>query len=276
MALKAGVVGLGIIGGGVASCLAREAMLEGVYDVRPDASDGLEGVPAVLGSPKELAARCDVVFIAVVSAAQAKDVITGPTGLLSGKTKGLTIGLLSTVSLTDLRELRQIVIDSGAKFIDSGVTGGTRSAERGLVSLVGAEPGDLEAVLPAYEAFSIQVAHMGGPGTGMAAKIARNVMVYGVWQAGYEGAKLAAAAGIDVRKLADAIEMSAAAVGGPTAWYRRPSPQSDPVEAQFREQINALLDKDLAAALELAEDLGVDLPAATLARANSRMIMDME
>jgi 3-hydroxyisobutyrate dehydrogenase len=154
MALKAGVVGLGTIGGGVAICLARAGLLEAVYDIRPNAAEKLEDVRPVVGSPAELARRCDIALIAVVDAAQVREVLTGPHGLLAGKTHGLTVGLLSTVSLSDLRELRRIAIDGGAKFIDSGVTGGTVAAERGLVCLVGAEPGDLETVLSVYEAFA--------------------------------------------------------------------------------------------------------------------------
>jgi 3-hydroxyisobutyrate dehydrogenase len=48
---KAGVIGLGHIGSGVALCLARADLLGSVYDVRKDASDGLEGVtPAARAS----------------------------------------------------------------------------------------------------------------------------------------------------------------------------------------------------------------------------------
>ena len=45
-ALRAGVIGLGVIGGGVAVSLARRGRIPAVYDVRPDAAGGLAGVPA--------------------------------------------------------------------------------------------------------------------------------------------------------------------------------------------------------------------------------------
>src|ERR1700761_1363740 len=47
--LVAGVVGLGMIGGGVAVSLARSGRTPVVHDVRPEASDGLDGVPACVG-----------------------------------------------------------------------------------------------------------------------------------------------------------------------------------------------------------------------------------
>src|SRR3546814_14145600 len=72
---NAGVIGLGHIGSGVALCLARAGMLTAVYDVRQDASEGLEGVPAVAPTAAEVARQCDVVLIAVVNAQQTIDVL---------------------------------------------------------------------------------------------------------------------------------------------------------------------------------------------------------
>ncbi len=72
---KAGVIGLGVIGSGVALCLARAGLLGAVYDVRHEASNGLDGVPAVASSPADVARHCDVVLIAVVDAKQTIDVL---------------------------------------------------------------------------------------------------------------------------------------------------------------------------------------------------------
>src|ERR1700722_8950264 len=85
----AGVIGLGAIGGGVAICLARSGHLKAVYDIRKDASDKLPGVPAVTGSPAEVARQCDVVMIAVLDAKQTRDVLTGPEGVLTQVRPGL-------------------------------------------------------------------------------------------------------------------------------------------------------------------------------------------
>ena len=110
----------------------------------------------------------------------------------------------------------------------------------------------------------------------MAAKISRNVIVYTTWRAGYEGAKLAAAAGVDVRKLAAAIDASATNVGGPTTWMTRADPATDTAELALRNATLGLLDKDLAAALDLAASLDIDLPMAVLARKSARTIMGIE
>ena len=260
---KAGVVGLGQIGGGVAACLARAGMLAGTYDVRADASDKWEGVSKPLASPAELGKLCDTVLIAVVSAQQAEDVLNGPDGLLSTLARDSTVILLSTVSLEDLKRIRSLTEAAGVGLVDCGVTGGPRSAQNGLVCLAGGDEATLAKAAPVLDGFAKKVVYMGGPGAGMAAKIARNVIVYNVWMAGHEGARLARAAGIDVRKLADAIDASAEAVAGPALWMNRPTdPDGDAQEKALREHVVVMLEKDLGAALELAESLHVSLPVA--------------
>jgi 3-hydroxyisobutyrate dehydrogenase len=46
MTSRVGVIGLGEIGGGIAVSMARRGRVASVFDVRPDAAAGLEGVPA--------------------------------------------------------------------------------------------------------------------------------------------------------------------------------------------------------------------------------------
>lgn len=273
---NAGVIGLGQIGGGVAICLARAGVLGAVYDVRPDASGNLDGVPPVAASPAEVARSCDVVLIAVVDSRQVRDVLTGTDGVLSQARPGLTVVLLATVSLKDLAKLRKLTDAAGVGLVDCGVTGGPAAARNGLVCLVGADDDVLARVKPTLDAFALQVAHMGPPGAGMAAKIARNVIVYTTWRAGYEGARLAAAAGVDVRKLAAAIDASATNVGGPTTWMSRADPATDAGEHALREATLGLLDKDLSAALELAASFDLDLPMAALSKKTARTIMGIE
>jgi 3-hydroxyisobutyrate dehydrogenase len=273
----AGVIGLGAIGGGVAICLARSGHLKAVYDIRKDASATLTGVPEVAASPAEVARQCDVVLIAVIDAKQTRDVLTGPEGVLSRARPGLNVVLLSTVSLEDLKGIRALTQAAGVGLVDSGVTGGINAARNGLVCLVGADDAAYSQVKAVLEGFAKTVVHMGGPGAGMAAKIARNVIVYGTLRAGYEGVLLAKAAGVDVRKLVAAVEASSESVGGPLMLLgREADPATDAAERKLRESVCVLLDKDLDAALELAKSVGASLPLAELARRTDRSVMGLE
>lgn len=260
-----GVIGLGMIGAGVATCLARTGQLAAVYDVRADATDGIPGCPPLSATPKALAEATDTVLIAVVSAKQTIDVLTGDNGVLAAARPGLNVVLLATVSLTDLAEIRTLTDAAGVGLIDSGVTGGQKAKENGLVCLVGGTDEAIAKVKPVLDGFALSVAHMGPAGAGMAAKIARNVVVYGCLRAGYEAAALCRNAGVDVNQLTKVIEDSSQGVGGPMMLMSRADPLTDAQEAGIREYTRGLMIKDLEAARDLGKTFGIQLPLVELA-----------
>lgn len=263
--LTGGVIGLGMIGAGVATCLARTGQLAAVYDVRADATDGIPGCPPLSPTPKALAEATDTVLIAVVSAKQTIDVLTGDNGVLAAARPGLHVVLLATVSLTDLAEIRALTDAAGVGLIDSGVTGGQKAKENGLVCLVGGTDEAIAKVKPVLDGFALSVAHMGPAGAGMAAKIARNVVVYGCLRAGYEAAALCRNAGVDVNQLTKVIEDSSQGVGGPMMLMSRADPLTDAQEAGIREYTRGLMIKDLEAARDLGKTFGIQLPLVELA-----------
>ncbi len=182
--LRPGVVGLGMIGGGVAVSLANSGRpASAVYDVRPDAADGLEGVPAPVGSPAAVAEASDVVLVAVNTAEQADEVLAGERGLLSAAKAGMIVVLLSTVTLEAVRTLSALCAEHDVILLDAGVTGGTVAAKNGLVTMVGGPDEAVQRALPTLQAFSKHVVHCGALGAGMATKLARNAVTYAMWAA---------------------------------------------------------------------------------------------
>jgi 3-hydroxyisobutyrate dehydrogenase len=269
--LRAGVVGLGAIGGGVAVSLARRGRPLAVYDIRADAVAGLDGVPPLLPSPAAVAAASDVVMIAVINSQQVRAVLEGPEGLLAGAHPGLVLVLLSTVSLDDLKRLAAIASAVGVPLLDCGVTGGPDSAPKGeLIAMLGGESAVAERIRPVLEDWSEFVQYMGPPGTGMAAKIARNIIHFQIWRAGHEGALLASRAGVDLAKFVTVVERAATKPGAsPTIWMTEesinpPGPWSGD-QAKVRQHVLELMKKDMEAALSLAASVGVRLPSAEAA-----------
>src|SRR3546814_18450956 len=124
-------------------------MLTAVYDVRQDASEGLEGVPAVAPTAAEVARQCDVVLIAVVNAQQTIDVLNGPDGVLSQARPDLTLVLLANVPLQALKQLRELTDAAGVARVYCGVTGGRTVCQNGIVGLVGDHEGALFRRQPA-------------------------------------------------------------------------------------------------------------------------------
>jgi 3-hydroxyisobutyrate dehydrogenase len=127
-------------------------------------------------------------------------------------------------------------------------------------------------LLPVLDTFSTLVVHMGELGTGLQAKLARNVVQYGAWLAAYQGQVLAEAAGIELSKLAQVIRASEKRTGGTTTLMFRDTVAPFPVGTEpglvdAMRTAAGLAHKDLRAALELARSLGVAIPLAELADA---------
>jgi len=263
--LKAGVVGLGMIGGGVAVSLARRGRVPAVYDIRPDAAEALSGVPAPLDSPALVAKASDVVMVAVIDADQARAVIGGPDGLLAGAHPGLTLVLLSTVALPVVHELAQLCADHEVGFLDCGVTPGDKAAENGMVAILGGDDTVVAAALPILEDWAKKVVHCGPLGAGMATKIARNVITYGSWRTVFEAATLAGAAGVDPAKLAEVIE-TADPQGRTLLQLLHMHGDGGELPEAVGRKIEPLMSKDLAAARGLATELDVDIPLAEVTR----------
>jgi 3-hydroxyisobutyrate dehydrogenase len=265
--LRAGVVGLGIMGGGIAVCLARSEHPLSVFDINPIAAkqwpDG-HLVPPVDANCADVARKSDVVMIVVINAKQVWSVLNGPDGLLAGAHPGLVIVVCSTIEMHELQEMQKAVAAAGATLVDCGVTcpPGETTKKR-IVGMVGAESEVFERIQPVLEAFTQRVFLMGGPGAGMTTKIVRNMMYYAGWRAAYEAKKLAEGmGGIDLANMAEINALSEADGSGSTFWLRCwASGDYMPTGSMAtRQHLTQGLLKDLTAAKELADLSEMEIP----------------
>ncbi|MFC8224938.1 NAD(P)-binding domain-containing protein [Streptomyces sp. NPDC057287] len=273
-AVRAWVIGLGMIGGGVAVSLARSGRVPAVHDICPRAASSLPGVPDVLGSPAEVAAASDVVMVAVVNAEQARGAITGESGLLTTARPGSTVVLLSTVALPIVQELAAACAERGVGFLDCGVTPGDKAAEHGMVAIVGGDAAVVETARPVLDDWAKLVVHCGPSGAGMATKIARNVVTYGTWRTVHEAAALASAAGVAPARLAEVIE-AADPEGRTLLQLLGMRGEDGRLPEAVGGQITPLMTKDLDAALDLAATLGVSVPAVAVVRERAAETLDL-
>ncbi len=262
--LRAGVIGLGMIGGGVAASLAANGRTPVVYDIRPDAADGLAGVPKPVESPAAVARDSDVVLLAVVDAGQAREVLFADDGVLAAAHPGLTVVLLSTVAVPVVYELAEQCAGSGVALLDCGVT---QAVPQGLVAMLGGEDATVARAMPVLTDFAKGVVHCGPLGAGMATKIARNVITYGTWRAVHEAATLVESAGVDPHNLITAVQTADPQGHTLFSWLRNQL-AGEPDTAALVPQVQRLMDKDLAAAQELAARSGIQVPLVDAARAN--------
>ncbi|WP_081290148.1 NAD(P)-dependent oxidoreductase [Mycobacterium asiaticum] len=267
--LRAGVIGLGEIGGGVAISMARRGRAPSVFDVRPDAAANLEGVPAQLDSVAAVTQDSDVVLIAVINAEQARDVLAGSGGLLQAARPGLIVVLLSTVSITVLHELDALCREADVTLLDCGVTNGDKAAEHGIVAMIGGPEEQVAQARPVLDDFAKAVVHCGPVGSGMTTKIARNLIQYGCWAVVDEAANLAAANGVSLQTLLSVMR-EADSDGRQTLRLLDVRAAGITVPSDYADRVAALADKDLDAAAELGMVLGVPTPLAQATKPTMR------
>jgi 3-hydroxyisobutyrate dehydrogenase-like beta-hydroxyacid dehydrogenase len=134
-----------------------------------------------------------------------------------------------------------------------------------LAAIVGGERDAYERAKPVFASWATLSVHMGPAGAGTRTKLARNLMHFVAYTAAGEAQQLAEAAGLDLQKLARVVRHSDTVTGGPGAIMVRgttaPMAPDDPLYEIFC-HTRTLGEKDLTLALELATDLGLDLPLA--------------
>jgi 3-hydroxyisobutyrate dehydrogenase len=278
---SAGVVGLGEIGGGIAGNLVKAGVALSVCDIREEATDPYREGARVAGSPREVAGACEVVFVAVLNDAQVRTVLQGEDGVFAGAADGTTVVVVSTITTETVKEMVEAGAALGVSVVDCGVSGGTQGAADGqLVCMVGGSDEEVDRIRPVLNVFSRLVLHMGPPGTGLSAKLARNVVQYGAWLAAQEAQELAEAAGVDLLKLGEAIRESDQVIGGSARLIFRPTAEPWPADADegllnFLRDKALMAHKDLNAARALGDELGVVMPVAALTDARCERIFGL-
>jgi 3-hydroxyisobutyrate dehydrogenase-like beta-hydroxyacid dehydrogenase/alkylhydroperoxidase/carboxymuconolactone decarboxylase family protein YurZ len=265
------VIGLGQIGRGLAAAIERRLIPLAVFDLKVEAMEPFRDRARVCGSLEEIGRASDVLVVSVVDDAQVLAVLHPLTGAVAAMRQGSTVVLVSTVGLDTVRVLHDRLAPRGIGLVDCGVSGGASAAADGeLVSMVGGSDVDIDRAMPVVESFSSLVVRVGPIGAGQCAKLARNLIQFGSWLAAFEGQRLAEAAGIELTKMADVVRASDRTIGGvSTLMFRSTtSPFGDADDDGLVSAMRSgasLAHKDLRAAIDLGDELGVDLPVARLA-----------
>lgn len=269
---RVGFVGLGNIGKPMALRLAASPLALVVHDLAAQPVAELVGAGAqAAASVAELAARVEVLGVMVRDDAQARAVLEEA---LTTARAGLVVVVHSTVAPGTPAELAAAAEPHGVRVLDAPVSGGPMGAAEGtLAVLVGGAADAVDVARPVLEAIGSKVVHAGPIGAGTRFKLARNLMHFVAFTAATEAQRLAEAAGLDLKGLGEVVRHTDAITGGPGAVMYRES--TAPIEpGNFWHgvfgHVADLGEKDLGFAVELAEELGVEVPLAELALARLR------
>ena len=262
--MKAGVIGLGDMGSGLAKNLIANGFETSGFDV----SDALMAQFAGLGGVScadagGVGRHADIVFVMVMNGDQAKQVILGDDGLVAHMAEGGIIILTATIRPSEAREIGEALADTGIRMIDSPVSGGFPGAQNGALTMMAAAPEDLMAAArPIMEAVSGTIHHVGkGPGEGQVMKSCLQSIIGSIFSATFEAAALAARAGVSGQALFDVVTTSGAGCG------ITKTALENIIDRKFEGTGSGIgtMHKDLTISLDMAEELGVPLFTASTA-----------
>jgi 3-hydroxyisobutyrate dehydrogenase-like beta-hydroxyacid dehydrogenase len=257
-----GFIGLGLMGKPMAANLLRAGFAVTVWNrTRARTQDLTQQGAKVAATPREAAAAADV-LITMVSDPLALEEVLWAGGALEGLRRGSTYIDSSTVAPTLARRIAAACSDRGAEFLDAPVTGGTWGAEKGeLVFMLGGNAETLKRMEPVLSAMGKRWFHLGPHGAGQTVKLAMNMILALEVDALAEALALVTGAGLPGKRLIEVLQSSMARatvldVKAPMMLEGNYAP-SFPLR---------LMHKDLGLALDLANQLGVPLPATAAAR----------
>jgi 3-hydroxyisobutyrate dehydrogenase-like beta-hydroxyacid dehydrogenase len=258
-----GMIGLGLMGKPMAANFLKAGFSLVVWNrTGAKAEELLRAGAKLAGTPREAAAASDVLLTIVSDPPALEAVLWGDMGALAGLRRGSTYIDSSTVAPTLARRIAAACAERGVEFLDAPVTGGTWGAEKGeLVFMVGGKQETLEGVAPVLGALGKRWFHLGPHGAGQTVKLAMNMILALQVDALAEALALVTAGGVPGERLVEVMQSSMARsplldIKAPMMLERKYAP-SFPLR---------LMHKDLGLALDLANQLGVALPATAAAR----------
>jgi 3-hydroxyisobutyrate dehydrogenase len=258
-----GLIGLGLMGHPMGANLLKAGHELTVWNRTASRGDDLVAQGAKrAATPREVAAASEVILTIVSDPPALESVLWGESGVFSGLRRGSVMIESSTVSPGLEKRAAAAATDLGSEFLEAPVTGGTWGAEKGeLVFMVGGEASTLKRVEPVLGAMGKRWFHLGPVGAGQTVKLAMNLLLDVQVEAFAEALALVTRAGVPGQSLFDVMQSSMGRSGVLDL------KGANMLKGEYKPSFPLrLMHKDLGLALDLANQLGVPLPAAAASR----------
>ncbi len=175
---RVAILGLGIMGSGMAGRVLAANFPLTVYNRNHEKAKRFADAGAsVASSPREAAARAEIVISMVADDTSSRAIWLGPEGALAGATGDAVLIESSTLTVGWIKELAAEATRRGHELLDAPVTGTKPHAESGeLVFLVGGSEKSLAIARPVLSVMSRDILHLGPTGSGAVMKLINNFL----------------------------------------------------------------------------------------------------
>lgn len=198
--MRVGFIGLGAMGLPMARHLVAAGHAVTVASRSPGPIESAVAAGAVAGDgPAAVVAASEVTILCLPDS---PDVVAVLDAAMPELGPGHIVVDASTIGPEVERAQHARVTARGARYLEAPLSGGTRGAEAGTLTLmVGGDLETLDAARPALEPLAGLIVHVGGPGLGQVAKLCNNLIFAAQTLATAEATTMAFKAGIDLRTL---------------------------------------------------------------------------
>jgi 3-hydroxyisobutyrate dehydrogenase len=266
--MKAGMIGLGAMGIGMARQVAKAGYLKGVYNRTATKAQSLaeELKIKAYDRPESLAAEVDIILICVSADRDLMDLVAAITETIK---PGSIVIDMSTVSGQTAIKAAGMLAEKKADFLDAPVSGGVEGAKNGtLAMMIGGDAAVLETIRPILETMTGRIMHMGKTGAGQATKAVNQIMCAGINQAVTEALAFAQTQDLPMDKVIDVI--SSGASGNWFLQHRGLTMAHGTFAPGFK---LALHHKDLKICQEMAALKGFPVPLTDMTIADYKQLM---
>ena len=179
MTTTIGFIGLGRMGGPMARNLAAAGYPVHAFDVDAAAAARLTAASnaTIERSPRDVAAKTNVLFTALPNDQIVRDTYLGDRGILSGAQAGLITCDCSTVSPEVSQDIDAAAAARGVTHMDTPMLGSSPQAESGEVFfIVGGQHDKLAVIQPMLDVMGRLTMYVGPSGTGNRIKLLHNAL----------------------------------------------------------------------------------------------------
>jgi len=262
-------IGLGHMGLPMSGHLVTAGHVVRGVDLNPAACEAAaaNGVE-IFDSVASAVEGADACFTSLPKPEHVRGVYGGPDGIFAHASGDALLLDTSTVDIETSRWCHAEAERRGLAFVDSPISGGTAGAEaHTLTFMLGGRPENVRRAADLVAPMAGSVVACGEPGTGIAAKLVNNMMLFISVMAMSEGSQLAERLGLDARTFWEVVSASSGSSWPVRMWYPVPGVvDSAAANRNFDATFSVdLAFKDCGLAVQAGEATGVRLPAARLA-----------
>jgi 3-hydroxyisobutyrate dehydrogenase-like beta-hydroxyacid dehydrogenase len=204
-----GIIGVGLMGHGIASSLQRHGHALVLLDHlgNQPVHDLVAAGAQVSAVASDVASRADVIILCVTGSAQVESVMTANDGVLAGLRPGGFVIDCSTSVPFSTQAMALLVKEKGAVMLDAAMTRTPKEAALGRLNLlVGGHAKDVEDCHAVLACFAENIRHVGPIGSGHRMKLLHNYVSLGTVTLLAEAAASAQNAGVSMDDFVQILE----------------------------------------------------------------------